>query len=94
MKPEAVETLDIDSLKENPAYLAQFKGAHLSRVLERSAEDADKFVEILESHLRNLDKMPKEVGNAISATAARINANPAWAGVKQIDPELLKRKTS
>ena len=90
MKPEAVETLDLDSLKENPAYLAQFKGAHLSRILERSAQDVDKFIETLEGHLKNLDKMPKESANAISAMATRINANPAWAGTKQINPELLK----
>ncbi len=90
MSVEAMDNLDIEELRNNPEYVAQLRGNHLTRLLERSAEDVDKFIDILNSHLENIDKIPKEFSGKISAMAAKINANPAWAGVKEINPELLK----
>lgn len=91
MKPEAAETIPLDALKENPAYLAKLdKGSVLNRILERSTEDADKFVEILEDHLKNIDQIPKEIADKLSRLGNRISGTPAWSGVKQINPDLLK----
>lgn len=57
LKPEAIEFMDIERLRENPALLAKFKVSHLTKLAERAPTDQNLFLDVLKDII---DKMSKE----------------------------------
>ena len=81
MTSEAIDDLDLEIFDSNPEYLAELKGMHLNRILERGVADQQKFLQYLSRHLIAASGLstPPPYSSKLNGIKNLINTNPGWA---------------